>query len=153
MLGMPPGGNRRPKSGRRGARPTSPLGGQSPRILVVEDEYLVALEIEAGLVDAGYAVVGIASSAEEALRVAAGERPDLVVMDVQLRGKQDGIAAARELLERFGLRSLMATAHYDSHHVARAEAAAPLGWIAKPFTVDALVARVRAALAELAKKG
>jgi len=122
------------------------------RILIVEDEYLVALEMAAALGEAGFAVAGIAASAEEALRLARAVRPDLAIMDVTLAGPRDGASAARELFEQHGVRSIMATARHDAPTRARAGAEAPLGWLAKPFTSDALVACVRRTLRALARK-
>jgi DNA-binding response OmpR family regulator len=116
------------------------------RILIVEDEYVVALETAAALDEAGFAVAGIAASAEEALRLAGAEPLDLAIMDVTLAGRRDGASAARELYERHGVRSIMATAHLDAPTRARAGPEAPLGWLAKPFTSAALVAFVRKSL-------
>ncbi len=104
--------------------------------------------MEAGLLDAGFVVTGIAASAEEALRLAGAERPDLVVMDIRLSGKRDGTDAARQIFERHGIRSLMATAHYDEKTRGRADPAAAAGWLPKPFTIPALVTSIRAALTE-----
>jgi DNA-binding NarL/FixJ family response regulator len=121
----------------------------SPRILLVEDDFLVGMEIESGLADAGLEVVGVAASAAEALAIAERERPALVVMDIRLAGDRDGIDAAIEIQRRLGIRSLFASAHGDAQVRARGEAARPLGWIGKPYRVSALVAAVRDALGRL----
>jgi len=118
-----------------------------PRILLVEDDYLVGMEIEDGLAGAGYAVVAVARSAEEAVMLAERERPRLVIMDIRLAGERDGIDAAIEIERRLGIRSLFASAHGDSEIRARGESARPLGWIGKPYRVSALVAAVGDALA------
>ena len=125
-----------------------PLGHSEtkPRILLVEDDYLVGMEIEAGLREAGCDVIGVAVTAEEAVELAERERPRLVVMDIRLAGERDGVDAALEIHRRFGIRSLFASAHGDPQVRARAEAARPLGWIGKPYRVTALVAAVRNAL-------
>ncbi|HYZ31490.1 MAG TPA: response regulator [Crenalkalicoccus sp.] len=124
------------------------------RVLIVEDEYFVALDAEEALTSAGYEVCGIATSAEEAVALAEAERPELVLMDIRLLGPRDGIEAAAEIRQRLGLRSLFATAHSDSATRARAEAAAsPLGWLIKPYSREQLNGAVGAAMARLRRRG
>jgi len=123
-----------------------------PKILVVEDDYLVAMEIESGLQEAGLDVVAIARSADEAERLAAKHQPRLVVMDIHLASGRDGVDAALAIYLANGIRSIFATAHKDSSTQRRAEPAAPLGWLSKPYSVDYLVAMVKEALAELDAK-
>jgi DNA-binding NarL/FixJ family response regulator len=119
------------------------------RILLVEDDYIAATDAEAALLDAGFEVIGPANSAEEAIELAHTEMPELIVMDIRLTGPRDGIDAAREILRSTGIRSLFATAHSTSAIRNRAEETPPLGWLAKPYTPQALVDAVRAALARL----
>ncbi|WP_218127861.1 response regulator [Belnapia rosea] len=119
-------------------------------MLVVEDEYFVALAAEDALASAGFEVVGVAATAEEAVEIAGTERPDLVLMDIRLAGARDGIDAASEIRGRLGIPSLFATAHSDAATRARGEgAAAPLGWLTKPYAPTELTAAVAAALAKL----
>jgi DNA-binding NarL/FixJ family response regulator len=118
----------------------------SPRVLIVEDEYLLALQSEMSLRDAGYEVIGIAVTALEAVELARSQRPDLVIMDVRLSGDRDGIDAAIEIHRKVGIRCVFATAHGDAETLRRAEAAAPIGWIAKPYTAEQLVASMVKAL-------
>jgi DNA-binding response OmpR family regulator len=138
--------------GKRGAPPHSsadrtPAEGPKlgNRILIVEDEYFVALTIEDALADAGYEVLGVEASGEAAILHALEARPDLVLMDIRLAGKLDGIDAALEL-KRHGLRVLFASAHSDDATRARGEEARPLGWLTKPFSGQELVAAVCCAL-------
>lgn len=126
-------------------------GHARPRVLVAEDDYLVALELEAGLKDAGFEVVGIAASADDAVKLAETGRPVLAIMDIRLAGGRDGIDAALELFRRNGIRSIFATAHLDPRTRARAEAAAPLGWLPKPYALDTLVATIERALSALGR--
>lgn len=119
------------------------LAGSTIRMLIVEDDFLVASLSQDALVEAGYEVVGIAADAEEAVAMALAEQPQLVLMDVRLDGPRDGIDAALELFVSHGLRCIMATAHSDLAVRARAEAARPLAWLLKPYTMGALVALVR----------
>ena len=98
---------------------------------------------------AGFEIAGVVNSADEAERVALSERPDLVVMDVRLVGKRDGIDAAIEIYRNAGIRSIFATAHADARTRNRAEAAKPLGWLAKPYGMESLAALVRDAVTEI----
>jgi two-component system, response regulator PdtaR len=116
-----------------------------PKILVVEDESLLAAELEHHLEQAGFTVVGIASSAEEALEFATSEKPDLAVMDIRLAGTRDGIEAAIDLRSQLGIPSIFASAHADEATRKRSEAAQPLGWLHKPFSGSALIALVKKA--------
>jgi two-component system, response regulator PdtaR len=120
-----------------------------PRIMIVEDDYLIASEIEVALAEAGFDVAGVASSADEAIELAASKRPALAVMDVRLSGPRDGIYAALELFERHGIRCIFATAHHNSEARMRAQPANPLGWIAKPYPMSSLVTIVRRVVRDL----
>jgi two-component system, response regulator PdtaR len=119
------------------------------RILVVEDDFLVAAEIEEALSDAGFDVAGVAASADEAVELAQSQRPALVVMDVRLAGERDGIHAAMEIFRKLGIRCIFATAFYDQDSLERAKPAMPLGWLQKPYSMVSLVNAVRRALKEL----
>jgi len=120
------------------------------RILIVEDDYLVAADVEAALLDAGFEVVGIAETAESALTYVMTERPSLVLMDIRLAGSRDGIDTAIDIYRDHGIRSLFASAHSDKVARTRAEAAKPLGWLQKPYTMARLVEAVNHALSDLA---
>jgi CheY-like chemotaxis protein len=119
------------------------------RILIVEDNYFVAHQCETALRDAGYDVVDVVDTAEQALEVATRRRPKLVLMDIYLPGKRDGIDAAIEIFQRLGIRSVFASALADPGLKARAERAQPLAWLVKPFNDRKLVATVEAALREV----
>lgn len=142
--------------GRPGGPPPPPIGpayeGRSPglqRVLIVEDNWLVALEMEATLEEAGFTVLGVAVSAEEAIRACQSECPDLVLMDIRLLGARDGVDAAVEIRERFGVGSIFVSAHDDPGVRARAESARPLGWIVKPVNSGELLRLI----AEMQKSG
>lgn len=110
-----------------------------PTVLIVEDDYLAVLEIEAGLDEAGFRVAGATASGEQAVALAKTERPDLVIMDIRLRGRLDGIAAAIRILQATGIRCIFVTAHTDAATRDDAAAAEPLAWVAKPYTTDKLL--------------
>jgi len=80
------------------------------RILLIEDDFLVATQIEAALIDAGFAIAGVGSSADEAIELASSRRPVLCVMDIRLAGSRDGIEAAIEIFKAHGIRCIFATA-------------------------------------------
>jgi len=115
------------------------------RVLVVEDEFFLAVQIEEWLLDNGLEVVDVVHTADEAIAVADAERPDLVIMDIRLASETDGIAAALAILDRTGIRCIFATAYADAATRERGEKAHPFGWLRKPFTADALVGAVNAA--------
>lgn len=114
-------------------------GSRKLGVLVVEDEWLVSMEIEAALEEGGYACVGVAATGREALALAASSRPQLVLMDIRLQGDDDGIKVANELRHRFGLRCLFISAHADPATRERAASANPLGWLPKPFSAPQLL--------------
>lgn len=117
-------------------------------ILIVEDDFLIALQAETALTDAGFSVTGVATTAEEALEMARQCRPAIVVMDVRLAGRRDGIDAAGDLFRELDVRCVFATAHDDQQTRARAEPFDPLGWLAKPYTMPSLVSVVRKAISK-----
>jgi DNA-binding NarL/FixJ family response regulator len=121
----------------------------APRILIVEDDFLIATQAEDTLIDAGFDLVGIAASAEEAIELAAAQRPALAIMDIRLAGARDGIDAALELFQRYQIRCIFATAYSGQESRSRAAPAAPLGWLPKPYTTVSLVESVRKALKDL----
>jgi len=112
------------------------------RIVVVEDEAFIRLDLVTHLGGAGHAVVGTADCAEDALSTVERERPDMVLMDVRLAGERDGIDAATEIWRRFAIRSLFVSANLDPAARSRAAAANPIGFLEKPFTRANLLAAV-----------
>jgi DNA-binding NarL/FixJ family response regulator len=121
------------------------------RVLVVEDDFLVAMQIESALNEAGFEVAGVASSGEEAIELAISQRPQLIVMDIHLAGDRDGIDTALRLFAEQGIRCIFATAHHDEYARRRAAPAVPLGWLQKPYTMTSLIGVVQQALHELNK--
>jgi CheY-like chemotaxis protein len=121
----------------------------SAPILVVEDDFLVAMQIEAALTEAGFALSGTAASGEEAIAMATAIRPMLVLMDIHLAGEMDGVDAALRLFKDQGIRCIFATAHHDPEVRRRAQAAEPLGWLPKPYSMPAMLEAVRQGLADL----
>lgn len=104
-----------------------------PRILVVEDEGAIALDIRATLERLGYAVPATALRAQDAIEHAARLRPDLVLMDIRLKGEMDGIEAARRIRESLDVPVIYLTAHADPAMQERTRATEPYGYVLKPF--------------------
>ena len=105
----------------------------SARILVVEDEGIVVLHIKKTLERLGYEVAGIAATGEDAIIKAMEDRPDLVLMDIVLKGPVDGIDAAEKIRAIFSIPIVYLTAHADEMTLKRAMATEPFGYIVKPF--------------------
>jgi PAS domain S-box-containing protein len=118
----------------------------SARIMVVEDEQITAADIDDMLTALGYSVIAAVASGEEALRKAAEDPPDLVLMDIRLKGKCDGIETALQLRQRFDIPVIYLTAHADQETLNRAKLAEPLGYLVKPFQEADLQASLQMAL-------
>ncbi len=102
-------------------------------LLVIEDERIVARDLKLSLEALGYSVPAIADSGEMAIEKADELRPDLILMDIRLTGKIDGISAAQAILDQFDIPVIYLTAHSDEATLARAKLTHPLGYIIKPF--------------------
>jgi diguanylate cyclase (GGDEF)-like protein/PAS domain S-box-containing protein len=103
------------------------------RILVVEDESIVAADIQDRLESLGYEVPATVASGEKAVEQAGALRPDLVLMDIQLKGRMDGVEAADQIRQRFGIPVIYLTANADHPTVQRAKVTEPFGYVIKPF--------------------
>ena len=114
------------------------LDARSLRVLIVEDEFFISLHMKSLLSALGHIVVGIAVSADEAVRIAQREQPDVALMDIRLIGPRDGIDAAWEIFNRFGVPSLFVTANTDQQTRGRAQAVQALGFLEKPLTAERL---------------
>jgi diguanylate cyclase (GGDEF)-like protein len=122
-------------------RPSSPT-----RILVVEDELIVAADLCQLLKELGYTVVGSATTAEDAVHKTSAEKPDLVLMDIRLAGPADGIQAATDIRERHQLPVIFLTANTDPRTVDRAIQSDPGAYLAKPFNARTLLATIELTL-------
>ncbi|MBB6250520.1 response regulator [Nitrospirillum iridis] len=102
------------------------------RIVIVEDEALIALGLEQILLQQGHEVCAVAACVDEAVAAVDRHRPDLVLMDVMLRGGDDGVDAAERIWTRFGVRSLFTSA-VDAGTLRRRAPSVSLGFITKPY--------------------
>lgn len=116
------------------------------RILVVEDESIVALDIQDRLESLGYEVPATIASGEKAIEQAGLLRPDLVLMDIQLQGPMDGVEAANQIRQRFGIPIIYLTANADHPTVQRAKVTEPFGYLIKPFEERDLHTTIEVAL-------
>lgn len=119
---------------------------KTTRILVVEDEQIVAEDLKMTLEGLGYNVAGIASSGERAIELADTEMPDLILMDIMLAGKIDGIAAASEIRGSHDIPVIYVTAYADSTLLDRAKLTEPYGYIVKPFNEREVQSNIEIAL-------
>ncbi len=116
------------------------------RILLVEDEAIIALNIADILASKGYAVVGTFMSGEEALDFVKNERPDCILMDIMLRGIMDGIQTAEALRAIADVPVIYLTAHTDDSTIERAKATGPFGYVVKPVNPYDLVTAIEIAI-------
>jgi two-component system, response regulator PdtaR len=112
------------------------------RIIIVDDEMLTGLGYASTLADAGYHILGITDRAPEAVRAAQQHRPDLVIMDISLHTRFDGIRAAREIQRTVGTPILFVSAHSDSETLERAAEVGPVAHLAKPVAANEFVRAV-----------
>jgi PAS domain S-box-containing protein len=118
------------------------------KVLVCEDERIVAREIQDRLIKLGYTVTAIVSSGEQAIQKAAELAPDLVLMDIRIKGDMDGIETTREIQNAFDIPVIYLTAYADENTLERAKITEPFGYILKPFKEKELHATIEIALSK-----
>ena len=131
---------------------TSGANKQSLRVLVVEDEGLVAAGLKGQLEDIGHQVLGLAKDAEEAVRLASKIQPDLIMMDIRIPGT-DGIEAARAILAQEAVPIVFLTAYPDEDFVRRAGDAGGMAYLLKPVNESTLRSTIEVALARFTELG
>jgi two-component system, response regulator PdtaR len=104
-----------------------------PCVLIVEDDAMVASYVSEVLVEAGFQVAGVASTASEAFTLAERQACVLALVDIRLPGPKDGIEIAGELRRRFGIGAIFLSGTSDPEHIARAKRVSPYGFLQKPF--------------------
>ena len=118
----------------------------APTLLVVEDEAIVAMDLREQLIELGYRVCGIASNANRAIELARQHRPDLVLMDIVIKGDRDGVQTAEVIGRSLNIPVVFLTAYSDASTVERAAKTAPYGYLTKPFQAKELRAAIEVAL-------
>ncbi len=116
------------------------------KILIVEDESIVAKDIQNGLKKLGYHVTAVVNTGEKAIREVEDNRPDLVLMDIMLKGEMTGIEAAKQIRERFSVPLIFLTAYADDNTLNKAKITEPYGYIIKPFKEKELQTTIEMAL-------
>ena len=116
------------------------------KLMIVEDEGLVALAIQRALERLGYEVVATTASGNEAFRLASETAPDLILMDIRLKGEVDGIEVADRIRQTHKIPVVYLTAHSDEKTLERAKPTEPFGYIVKPFDEKSLYSTVEIAL-------
>ena len=116
------------------------------RILIVEDDAIVARDLKASLTKMGYFVTGVAAAGEEALEMAGENRPDLVLMDIMFDGDIDGIETAQRMRDHHDVPVIYLTAFGDQATFARAKQTLPLAFVLKPFDPKELYLTIETSL-------
>lgn len=119
---------------------------QNIKVLIVEDEEIVAFDIESILHSLGYEICGVVSSAEEAIASTSLYLPDLILMDIMLKGSMDGIQAAAEIHKGFNIPIVYLSAYGDTNTIERAKLTEPFGYLLKPFAEKELHTVIEIAL-------
>lgn len=116
------------------------------KIMIVEDEWITADDIRMSLQNLGYTVTSVSSSGEDAIQNAEKDKPDLVLMDIVLKGEMDGIQAANQIRSCYNIPIIYLTAYTDEKILERASITEPFGYIVKPFVNEDLKIAIEIAL-------
>ena len=103
------------------------------KILIVEDEAIIAMELESQLQGLGYEVTSVVNTGEKAIEKAEEDKPDLILMDIRIQGDKDGIETAEIIKNRFGIPIVFSTAYLDGERIERAKIMMPFGYVLKPI--------------------
>lgn len=122
-------------------------------VLIVEDQVLIAIHLQDLVEEAGHRVMAIAHEAAQAVAAAARQRPAFAIMDLRLANGSNGMDAARQLYESFGVRSLFVSANIDDEVRRQARPFKPLGFIGKPFLAAEVIAAVQDAAGAILDNG
>jgi DNA-binding response OmpR family regulator len=115
-------------------------------ILIVEDDLVVAADMEEALKEAGFEVLPPARDAEQAMQLARAHRPDIALVDIELLGATTGIELACQMRQELNIPSIFVSGHSDPKTVAASAEAQPISWLKKPFGPGSVVASVQLAL-------
>jgi two-component system, response regulator PdtaR len=121
------------------------------RVLIVEDEALIALHLEQIVLEAGHRVIGIAFDPEEAQAIARTERPDFAFVDMRLRGGTSGLDVARHLRTEYNAPSILVSGNLDNANMDAAAGLEPVAMIGKPFMPVTIAGAIDMALTSLAR--
>lgn len=119
------------------------------KILVVEDEAIIAMDIQFLLRKLGFSQLEVVDTGEESVRKVAVEKPHLVLMDIKLKGELDGIDAAKQIFFEYNVPVIYITAFGDEKTIERANGSARFGFITKPFEETELQTTIQSALSKV----
>ena len=124
------------------------------RILIVEDETIIASDLQESLIDIGFDVISIVTTGEEAVEIVQKVLPDIILMDIILEGKMDGTEAAEIIREKYNIPVIFITAYSDDEKLLKAKKSNPYGYIIKPFDEKVLYSNIMMAISnfEINKK-
>ncbi len=118
------------------------------KILVVEDEVIIALDLKKTLNNLGYAVIKMTTSGEEAVKIAEKMHPDLALMDIKLKGNLNGIEAAKRIQDRFNIPVIYVTAYSDRKTLGLMKKTGPFLHVSKPFVDEGICAVIEKAFSQ-----
>ncbi|WP_162127834.1 LytR/AlgR family response regulator transcription factor [Flavobacterium phycosphaerae] len=121
------------------------------KILLIEDELIIAEDVKRMLAKMGYHIIGTAMDYDEALTILEQETPDLILLDINLNGKKDGIDLANTINAKYKIPFVYTTSYSDSATLARAKATNPINYLVKPFKEEQLFTAIELALYKLAE--
>jgi len=121
-------------------------GGKMAKILIVEDEFIVSQDISFILSDYGYEIAAVVAFGEEAIIAASAEKPDLVLMDIKLAGKMNGIQAAKKIIHDLHIPIIFMTANADDDTYQAVKDLNPSAYLIKPFETHKLFTSIEYAL-------
>lgn len=122
----------------------------APKVLMVEDDMIIAADISMQLTKLGYEIIGISTGGEHALNMIENNRPDIILMDIVLTGKMNGIEAAQIILEKFQIPVIFLTSNFDDATFQKAITAKPYAFISKPFQKSDLERTLKLTLQRIA---
>ncbi|PHN03702.1 LytR/AlgR family response regulator transcription factor [Flavilitoribacter nigricans] len=120
------------------------------QILIVEDEMIIGATISLHLTNAGYEVIGIIPGAEEVLPFIESTPPDIILLDIQLKGEMDGIEMASLMQEQYDIPIIYLTANSDQAHFERAKSTRPFAFISKPFKKQDILRAIELTISRIA---
>lgn len=106
------------------------------RVLIVEDEIIIAEDLKMIIESWGHEVIGIAASGKRAIQISRQEEPDIIFMDIQLQGVMNGIETAQKILQNIDAKLIFCSAYNDNEALLKASVVNPLGYIVKPFELE-----------------
>ena len=116
------------------------------QVMIVEDEAIVSIDIRENLINFGYQVVGISSSGEDTIKNALKNRPEIILMDIELEGEMNGIETARQIKSQLDIPVIYLTSFSDDTMLAKALETEPSGYLLKPFFARELHTTIQTAI-------